>query len=925
MNLQTENRGLASASRWALALALSSLLFPLGLSAQVAQIGTIEGKVLDPNGDVLPGVSIKLTSQERGTTWNATTNANGTFRVPGLPLGRYRVEASAEGYQSVALRDNVVETQKTTSVKIDMELSAQVEAITVTGEAPVIDKYSSTQTSRLSNTEFEKLPIGRSYQTLFGIAPGVVGTGNANVNGALGSNNLFMFDGVDVTDPTTGTFASNLNFEAIEEVNIYTSGISAEYGRAVGGVLNVVTKSGGNKFEGSVKYIASNDNWNDQNRTHNEVTGASLARDRNDILNDRVALTLGGPFWRDHLWFFGAYESFKSTSPARTTVVTNENYTQTTDSPFFSGRLTAQLGPSHNAFVRYHESPTTGFARNYFGGPAEIFSLTGQDQTASSTTVQWNGVFTANLVAEALVASADETITVFPFADSALDGGAPHYNLSDGFVYNGGAFDGFVSRPRDQAVGAVNYFTSIGRNDHNLKFGVDYQKSDSGAQFAYPNNQLYLDTYFDPATRDFGPFLLRDYGPPVASTSNGKILALYARDKFGVGDRLFFEVGLRYEQEQGESDIGESTVDNKVISPRLSLNYDLHGDGRSLIKASAGRLYQFIIQNLSDQFAQVPQQANYDLFVWNGAEYVFNSRVETAGNDFMPNLDLKPTYVDELTLGYEQQLGKAIGVGVRGIWREWGDLVDDIVTFGPSGEILRTVQNYDFAKRSYKGLQLTFDKRYSDHWNLFANYTYSQTDGNHYSNLFSELGDFVGSQCRGTVDSTVGTVPCAGVANSALKDGGPSYDRPHDLKFGGAYLFQLGPVNLTLGSVGEWISGSTYEKTGTASVLDPFGDESGQTLTYFYTQNGSDHLGDTWSVDASVEATWRIFNSAEIGLKAEVFNVTDNQEKIGVNNTTWCNDATAACQTNRDRYGTATSRGSFQGPRSYRFTALVRF
>ena len=90
--------------------------------------------------------------------------------------------------------------------------------------------------------------------------------------GALTSNNLFIIDAVDTTDPTTGTFGTNLNFEAIQEVSVYTSGVSAEYGRAQGAIVNVITKSGTNRFEGSAKYIFQNDNWDVQNTTNNEIT-----------------------------------------------------------------------------------------------------------------------------------------------------------------------------------------------------------------------------------------------------------------------------------------------------------------------------------------------------------------------------------------------------------------------------------------------------------------------------------------------------------------------------------------------------------------------------------------------------------------------------------------------------------------------------
>lgn len=287
---------------------------PALLLAQTAQVGTLSGQVKDKSGGALPGASIAAIHQERGFRRDMATDANGRFLFAAMPLGRYRVTASLSGFDTVTVTDNLVETERTTELPITLRLAGQAVEVIVTGEVPIVDKTNTTATTRLSVKEWQKLPIGRSYQTLFGQAPGVVGTGNANVHGALGSNNQFLFDGVDITDPTTGTFGANLNFEAIQEVVIQTAGLSAEYGRAVGGFINVITKSGTNRFEGSAKYIVTNDDWNEQNKTKSETTGASLKRVKFGQVNPVYTGTLGGPVWRDHAWFFGAYEWSENTS-----------------------------------------------------------------------------------------------------------------------------------------------------------------------------------------------------------------------------------------------------------------------------------------------------------------------------------------------------------------------------------------------------------------------------------------------------------------------------------------------------------------------------------------------------------------------------------------------------------------------------------
>src|SRR5262249_48030793 len=151
-----------------------------------------------------------------------------------------------------------------------------------------------------------------------------------------------------------------------------------------------------------------------------------------------------------------------------------------------------------------------------------------------------------------------ETITVFPYQHSPLTNGAPHYNEADQLYYNGATFDGFVDRPRRQFNAAASYFATLLGHSHNLKVGYDWQSIRSGALFIYQNNQLYLDKSFNPTARTFDPDQRRDFDPAEASTSRGKLQALYARDKFDVG-RFFIEAGLRYETEKGSSDIGATT------------------------------------------------------------------------------------------------------------------------------------------------------------------------------------------------------------------------------------------------------------------------------------------------------------------------------------------------------------------------------
>lgn len=923
---------------------------PASVLAQTGQTGILAGTAKDQTGSVLPGVTVEAKNQTRGTVRSAVTDSTGRFRIPTLPLGSYTVTASLSGFNNATIKDNLVESDKTTEVVVTLGLGTAAEAITVTGDIPVVDRTNVTVTSRVRADEFQKLPVGRNYQSLMGLTPGIPGTAGGNVNalGSLTSNNQFLFDGVDTTDPTTGTFGSNLNFEAVQEVSLYTAGLSAEYGRAVGAVVNVITKSGGNDFSGSAKYLMTNDEWNSQNKTADErcgltgpsrpanpcdTIGSSLARVKFDHVNPVRSFTLGGPFWRDRVWFFGAYEKSKNTTAQQQAPVTRENYQQTTVSPFWDARITAQLTPSHSVWVRKHDSPTNGFINNY-GNAAELAAFTGQDQTGNSTAAQYTGIFGPSVSVELFAAKQASVLTVYPRMTSSLTGGAVHFSGADGFYYNGAFFDGFTDRPRKQAIAAISVFKDFLGRSHDIKAGVDQQTVESASLFTYQGNVLYVDASFDPVTRTFVPSSRRDYDTPTASTSKGKITALYLRDKLDIVPRLFTEIGVRYEKQSGDSDVGTETIDTSTFSPRLSFSYDMNGDGRSLVVGSYARPYQFITQGFSDAFAIVPQQGNYTNFTWDGTKYVQGARIVVGGGSFRPDTKLKPSYVDELTLGYQRQLGRTMGAGIRGIWRSWGDLIDDVRAFNPDNTISRRVVNYDEAKREYRGLELTFEKRFAKNWAANVNYTWSEATGNHFVDSFSSLGDFLNTNCRTTTDPTIGTngvLPCSEVQNGGNKDGLAAYDRPHDLKAQGSYAFTFGPVRFTTGVAGEYISGVTYTKQISMNVLLPgTTTNSGQTATYFYEDRGSDRLPSTYFMDGSLEATWRFWKSAEFGLKGEIFNMTDRQDKINVSLTAYCADPNAAagstCKVSRDRYGLATSRNTvFRGPRTFRLTTLIRF
>jgi hypothetical protein len=923
-------RRVSAVAMW-LAIATVS---PLAAPAQTAQAGRVSVEVRNMLGEVVPGAKVVLTHQARGTVRTAVTDNHGAAVFSVLPLGRYTVVVRLATFESPSIVDNLVEADKTTNVSVVLSVGSIAESVTVQGEVPIVDPRNQTQQTRLRAAEFDRMPYVRSFLTLLGQAPGVVGTGNVNAHGALKSSNVFLIDGVDITDAAAGTFAGDIHFESIDEMVVRTSALSVDFGHGTGAVVDVITKSGTNRFQASYKFMATNDRWNEQNTTTSQVSPfASLARSRFDHLNGASSWTFGGPVVKDRLWFHIGGQALDEVSPARQTNAAPgfapEEYQQRKTSPYAAYRVTAQLAEGHQIWVKYDDAPTNGFVFDYFGSAAERRALTSQKQGGSVFASQYTAAFGSGWTVEALVARVTNRIEASPFESSSLVGGSPFIDLSDGRAYNGGAIVGHVRRPRVQANAALSYLASIGGRYHELKFGADWQDLKSESLFDFPGGSLFLVDGFNPETREFSPVARQDY-QSAPSSSRGTELAFFGRDRFALGDRISVDAGVRVERLTAKSDVGEQTVGALAISPRVSASAALTPDGKTLAVASFGRYHDAIRLQYSDAFAAVPQQTNFDNYVWDGSAFVFAGRVEQGASTFRPDTSIAPRRMDELTLGIEQQLSRTLGAGLRFIERRWSRFIDDVVDFAEDGSLMRTVQNVTGGERSYRGLEITLDRRWAGGWAASGSYTWSRVRGNHFLEDFSPLGDFVNARCQQSVDSGLGDAagifPCADV--QANLNGRPAYDRPHLFKANGAFTKPVGRVDLTAGVVATLASKLPYSRQRTVNVLLPGTDApSGRTLTYFYEPRGSERLsGLASSFDLMLEGAFRPVSQIQLGLRGEVFNVLNAQSQIDVNNQSWCNaTTTAACQTAVDVHGTATSRGSFQAPRTYRFSVIVRF
>jgi len=247
-------------SSWVL-LAVGLLLIAPVAFAQTT--GEITGTVSGTDGRPLPGVTVEASSPSLQGTRVSVTGNDGTFRFISLPPGSYKVKGSLSGFTTVE-KLATVKLDSAIQVQMQLQVSAKEELV-VTGEAPVVDTTSAESGTNIRQEVAQKLPVGRNYSSVVAIQPGVntdqaetQGRGGSTnptgggwtIYGATSVENSYLVDGVNTTNVIKGFQGKQLSQEFIEEVQVKSSGYEAEYGRSTGGVINVITKSGGNDFHG---------------------------------------------------------------------------------------------------------------------------------------------------------------------------------------------------------------------------------------------------------------------------------------------------------------------------------------------------------------------------------------------------------------------------------------------------------------------------------------------------------------------------------------------------------------------------------------------------------------------------------------------------------------------------------------------------
>ncbi len=725
--------------RFTLFLAACLLVAPLAVFAQTT--GTIEGSVTDQNGGSLPGVTVELASPNLQGSRTAVTGNDGRYRFVSLPPGRYTVTGNLSGFGNVQKTANVT-LDATATANLQLSLTTK-ESVTVTGEAPLVDVTSTTTGSNYTAKVMDKLPLGRNYASIVLSQPGVQ-TDNGetqgrslaiSIYGSTSAENLFLIDGVNTTNVIKGFQGKALNTEFIQEVEVKTGGYQAEYGRNTGGVVNVITKSGGNEFHGdlfgyynttSMRSDIKNSQTASYSQTGDILAGSTLTK------NDRKegGVDVGGFFWKDRIWFYGAYDRTITDQKDRPTsgVRIGEDFPVKYTESLYAGKLTFNIAQGSTLVGTLFADPRVQEGELVVPASTNPFSYNGRrDVGGTDYAARYNqlfgafGIFTAQYSQHRdRYQTKPEGLDVANVTDTTTSTN-PDPKLRTNIVSGGfGNVFGPTLNNASKRDAYLGSFTAYFANNE-FKVGGDYQKDDTfGSTFRtggqglviYPctgagsnkcdltkapfyTNALgqrqqvfYRHRVYTANGVDLTPLVSSPFDTPT------KRYGAFAQDQWRITPALSVNAGVRWDQEEFfRGDQATAFKLNNQWAPRFGFVWDFIGDGSSKLYGSAGRF-----------FYAIPTDLNARVFTGNTQLTVFNySPTNTgtqdptapAGRNLAKQIGsvegepvdrgIKAPYQDELTLGIEKAIDPTLSVGLKGTYRALGRAVEDRCDLAPAG------------------------------------------------------------------------------------------------------------------------------------------------------------------------------------------------------------------------------------------------
>ena len=852
-----------------LATIAALLIFPTVHTNAAEDIGVIEGTVRVLGGEVIPGIKVTVVSESLGVEQTVTADEEGNFRISDLPLADdYQITAALEGYVGITF-DGLAVTEEGLSGMIVPLKSPDYQSRR--RDQNMLDSGSSTISEELTSEFLVDLPNGRSYLDAVSMVAGVAGLeepyrrdddnishGNSEytyfyVHGADSTDNIFLLDGLETTDAATGRSGMAIPWEAIQTVEVLTGGMTAEYGRATGGVVNVVTRSGGNKLHGSLPVY-----YTDLGLERDQDEEAAVY-EKEEYSELEWGGSLGGRLVRDHLWFFSTYNQLTRTIEG----LSAEDEVIEREETFQEGlyNLIWQVNPDNKLKAEYVDNANVWDTRDSMSGSIMPSAYGQQESGGTLYKLKWTSIFTPNLFLEAQLGQHDATFTVGPanagfhdprFIDQQHGAGT--------IIYGNVSSITDVHRPRTQYKATLNYYQAWA-GEHNMKFGAEYH------DLEFETDQIYPDAYT--INRPNSGYERPDQWleqSDINYLDTGKILTLFAQDRWTWREDWTFNLGLRLEQQEQKNDVGEEVYSfDNLLSPRLGAAWDINGDGRSRLFAHYGRYYHavglMLASALNRQTSETWRyEGDYETSDWTLVNHTegYENPTEVDGN-------LKPNLKDEIIVGYEFEFTTDFAAGASVIYNRQNNMIEDVlgnedeIRQGDADRYLYYITNVESARRQYRGLELSLKKRLSNNYQFLAVFTLSEAKGSVVNDPYSE-GRSLYADFEEMKYNRYGNLPWS--------------DQQY-LKINGSYHLPLGFI---IGGSLNWRSGRPYSRI---DVNLPYEAQNfyGYSGQYYLDPRGSERIGSAWWLDLRLRKDFAI-GPTTLSLTADAFNLTNNQDVI---------------------------------------------
>lgn len=778
----------------------------LAVDARAQQTGTLSGVVRDAQGGVLPGVTVSASSPSLiGGARSAITGEAGSYTFQ-LPPGTYEVNYELAGFGTLKREGILVQVARTARVDVELGVGTLQETVTVSGASPVVDVSSTVTQTNITKDLFEAIPTGRNPWVMAGLVPGVV-TGRLDVGGTEGmqqynieaygsadSQKSFSIDGLKTNwaGGNGGATMMYYGFEMYEEYNMQTASGTAE--SDVSGVfMNMVTKSGGNRFASDHNIYFMNDALQGTNITDSlrsrlglqpgQTSGA--AGNPIEISYDWSS-TLGGPIKRDKVWFFGASRWWRL-DQAQIGALNPDGSQAIDDNRIRNivGKVTWQTAQSIRTSVVFNRNLKDRFHRRdapYLFVPDKATTL--QDQPAQNYAFNYNQVLGRRFVVDARFGRMWGT-TPSRYQPEVQPTDISIRDISRFTIENAAIQQTLNPNERYQGNITGSYFLDAGKGgSHDIKGGFQFSREGMELE-SKRNGDYYLEF-------NNGVALQAVFGnTPITSDHRLSTYGVFVQDRWTLG-RATFNLGLRVDgvsaylpaqTSPAGSFVGERSFPRTDvfdfgpnIQPRIGVTYDVFGNGKTAVKAYYGRFY--------NQFgSEIAQTANPNALANQAVSWTDSNgnRALDPGElgaftgfprGLFPSVDSGATrpYSEEINAGVEQQLANNFAVGVSYHRRQHRDGLGVLdrartpATYDPitrtytdpvSGQLQnitifnlnpafitardRYISNVDNLQSNYDGVTMEVQKRMSNRWQALAGLTLQKHIGFEHGGTFTNL------------------------------------------------------------------------------------------------------------------------------------------------------------------------------------------